>query len=128
MILAMDGGGTKTQFLLSDAQGRIVAKWRSEGCNYLQIGLEKLTRIIAEGTMQLCQIVQSSPKAIQLAVLGIPAYGESQKDSQEIQQMVSRLLEIPILLSTMSNWLGPGPWRANLGLSFCPGQALWRTR
>ena len=98
MILAMDGGGTKTRFLLSDVQGHIAAEWRSEGCNYLQIGLEKLAKIISEGTAQLCQMAHSTPKAIQLAVLGIPAYGESQKDSREMERMVSRLLEIPHII------------------------------
>ena len=85
MILAMDGGGTKTQFLLSDVQGRIVAECRTEGCNYLQVGLERLAKIIREGTARLCQMARTHPQAIQLAVLGVPAYGESRNDSQKIE-------------------------------------------
>lgn len=94
MILAMDGGGTKTQFLLSDAQGRVVAEHRAEGSNYLQTGLKRLAKIISEGTAQLCQTAQ----AIQLAVLGIPAYGESRNDSREIELMVRRVLSVPHII------------------------------
>ncbi|HEY8995648.1 MAG TPA: BadF/BadG/BcrA/BcrD ATPase family protein [Lacunisphaera sp.] len=47
--IGVDGGGTKTEFILVDASGTIVARHRAPGCNPSQVGPDKAREILRTG-------------------------------------------------------------------------------
>ncbi|GAC1506932.1 MAG: BadF/BadG/BcrA/BcrD ATPase family protein [Steroidobacteraceae bacterium] len=74
--LGVDGGGTKTDFLLIDETGRVLATRREGSAYYLQIGLEALQSMLVAGIEDMLQHAGVAP-ASTYAFLGLPAYGEN---------------------------------------------------
>src|SRR5262245_4487479 len=54
--IGVDGGGTKTECILIDARGEIVARHLAPGCNPSVVGPEQAKLIVTDA---LCQLVQS---------------------------------------------------------------------
>lgn len=52
--IGVDGGGTKTEFILVDDTGHIVARHQAPGCNPSQVGPGKARAILIEGVQALC--------------------------------------------------------------------------
>ncbi len=89
MILGMDGGGSKTRFLLCDMQGTVLADLQREACNYLQVGFVGLKQRIEAGIAASCREAGIKSETLQYAVLGVPAYGEIAKDKQRIDALLA---------------------------------------
>jgi transcriptional regulator with XRE-family HTH domain len=53
-FLGIDGGGTKTQFLLCDEKGNEICSNRLEGCNPCDIGIEESKKILKQGIYKTC--------------------------------------------------------------------------
>lgn len=75
-ILSMDGGGTKTAWLLSTITGDIVAQYLCGGCSHTQLGIPGVMKHLSDGISHLLQQVQGTPSQIRFAAFGIPCYGE----------------------------------------------------
>lgn len=58
--LGVDGGGTKTDFALSDSDGRVIAHVSLEGCNPNDVGLKNATDIISRGISLVCADIPTS--------------------------------------------------------------------
>ena len=52
--LGIDGGGTKTDFMLCTADGRVVNRCILAGCNPVDIGMERTKEILTEGISAVC--------------------------------------------------------------------------
>lgn len=52
--LGIDGGGTKTEFLLADESGRILSRTTLGGCNPNDVGIERTLEILEEGIRKTC--------------------------------------------------------------------------
>ena len=52
--LGIDGGGTKTELLLADNGGRIIAKTVVGGSNPVDVGMQKCLDTLAEGISKVC--------------------------------------------------------------------------
>lgn len=52
--VGVDGGGTKTELILVDAAGSVVATHLAPGCNPSQVGPAKARAIVSEGLHALC--------------------------------------------------------------------------
>jgi N-acetylglucosamine kinase-like BadF-type ATPase len=74
--LGVDGGGTKTDFLLIDERGRVAARHREGSAYYLETGVEALQAMLAKGIQCSLQQAGITPSQMTFAVLGVPAYGE----------------------------------------------------
>lgn len=96
--LGIDGGGTKTKFILSDAAGRILAEDLQPTCNYLQVGLDGLTRVLEAGVDAICEKAGIARGDIRGAFAGIPCYGDSATN-------------IPMLTKTVAQAMGGIPHR-----------------
>lgn len=79
MFLGLDGGGTKSAFVLMDRQGEIVARYKSSGSYYLQIGMEGLSSVLKNGVDEVLKLAQINLDKINCAFLGLPAYGEDSR-------------------------------------------------
>ena len=78
-FLGVDGGGTKTRFLLIDETGRVLASHLEGPAYYLEIGLEELRRMLARGIEQTLRQGGVREEELGYAFLGLPAYGEDSK-------------------------------------------------
>ncbi|MFT4089356.1 MAG: BadF/BadG/BcrA/BcrD ATPase family protein [Asticcacaulis sp.] len=75
-FLGVDGGGTKTGFVLMDAAGQTVATHQGGPCYYIQIGFDGLHDLLAEGVASVLSQVSAGPEDIAYAFFGLPAHGE----------------------------------------------------
>jgi len=75
-LLGVDGGGTKTEFVLVDAEGRVRATHQGGSGYYIQIGFDGLHDLLAEGVRAVLAQVSGTPADIDYAFFGLPAHGE----------------------------------------------------
>ena len=83
-FLGADAGGTKTAFVLSDENGRILARHNAGPCTFISYGSEHLAKIMREGLDAICAKTEISPQNITYAALGIPGCGEKENSVTEI--------------------------------------------
>ena len=77
VFLGVDGGGTKTDVLLIDASGSVLATRREGSAYYLEIGIEGLKNMLASGIRAMLTSVGLTPADITSGFLGLPAHGEN---------------------------------------------------
>ena len=75
-FLGVDGGGTKTDFLLIDASGAVLASHRGGSAYYLELGLDALQAMMFAGIEATFQKAGIPAYELEYAFLGLPAYGE----------------------------------------------------
>ena len=68
--LGIDGGGTKTELVLSDFEGNIVCRLLTDGCNPNTVGIERTKRIIEDGIIQVCKDVSLSSVSVYAGIAG----------------------------------------------------------
>jgi len=74
--LGVDGGGSKTSFLLIDERGQVLASHTEGSAYHLEIGLPALEALLMRGIACTLQPASLAPSEITFAFLGLPAYGE----------------------------------------------------
>jgi N-acetylglucosamine kinase-like BadF-type ATPase len=82
--LGVDGGGSKTAFLLIDELGRVLASHTEGPAYYLEVGWDALRSMLARGIDATLESGSMSPASLDFAFFGLPAYGE---DSQILAQL-----------------------------------------
>ncbi len=92
VCLGIDGGGTKTAFLLIDEKGNILSKYRTGTCNYIQIGKEKFGEVIGEGAAACCEKAGLQKADIACACIGIPSFEEIAEDTPVLKEIAKRAL------------------------------------
>jgi N-acetylglucosamine kinase-like BadF-type ATPase len=75
-FLGIDGGGSKTAFLLIDDSGRVLASHTEGPAYYLEVGLEHMREMLGRGIEATTAGAGLSSTAIDFAFVGLPAYGE----------------------------------------------------
>jgi len=76
LFLGVDGGGSKTRFLLIDEAGRVLGAHTTGTAYYLEIGIEGLEVLLTQGIRTTLEQAGVSPGQLTYAFLGLPAYGE----------------------------------------------------
>lgn len=79
MFLGVDGGGTKTDFLLIDESGRILSRQREGSAYYLETGVEGLRALLARGITATLAQGSVSAGDLSFAFVGLPAHGEDSR-------------------------------------------------
>jgi N-acetylglucosamine kinase-like BadF-type ATPase len=74
--LGVDGGGSKTLFVLIDETGKVLASHTEGTAYYPEIGLEALKKLLARGINQTLRLANLTVPDLSYAFLGLPAYGE----------------------------------------------------
>lgn len=77
--LGVDGGGTKTAFVLMDRDGRERARHEGGSSYHVEIGVERLHLVLQEGVRAVLEQAKASADEVRFAFFGLPAHGE---DSQ----------------------------------------------
>ncbi|MEG2640639.1 MAG: BadF/BadG/BcrA/BcrD ATPase family protein [Bacilli bacterium] len=84
--LGVDGGGTKTKFLLCDSTGKTLAESTQPTCHYLQCGLEGVTKVMKDGLTECLKISNVEISKIFVSCAG---YGDIENDNLKIKNAVS---------------------------------------
>jgi len=77
--LGIDGGGSKTAFLLIDESGRVLASHTEGPAYYLEIGWDAMRAMLARGIQATLAQAALAPAALSFAFLGLPSYGEDSR-------------------------------------------------
>ncbi len=67
----IDGGGTKTLFALSDANGKVIGTSTLGPCNPMTVGFETTLKIIAEGLEKLCAGISFHRVSVFAGIAGV---------------------------------------------------------
>ncbi len=92
VFLGVDGGGTKTDFLLIDESGRVLATRREGSAYYPQIGVEALEAMLLQGVRATLAAGSVAREELDHACIGLPAYGEDSALLPRLQQILSSIL------------------------------------
>jgi N-acetylglucosamine kinase-like BadF-type ATPase len=91
-FLGVDGGGTKTEFVLIDETGRVLAKHQEGSAYYLEIGLDGLESMLAGGIAATLKQASVTGSQLTFAFVGIPAYGEDSRLLERLNSAASPAL------------------------------------
>lgn len=89
--LGIDGGGTKTEFILIDQCGNLIGFSRKGTCHLKQGSLIDFKEIILSGILEVLKPSNLKISDIYYAVLGIPGYGEFKKDKENIDLIIKEI-------------------------------------
>ncbi len=76
MFIGIDGGGTKTDFVVVDRGGRVRARHQEGSLYYLEIGLEAAQQTLERGVAALLRAAGLALADVDYAFVGLPAHGE----------------------------------------------------
>ena len=76
MYLGVDGGGTKTAFVLLGADGVVLARHTGPTCYHLEVGLEGMETVLSEGVSEISRQSGVNARDVAFSFFGIPGYGE----------------------------------------------------
>jgi N-acetylglucosamine kinase-like BadF-type ATPase len=93
-FLGVDGGGTKTDFLLIDEAGRILAARRAGSAYYLEVGVEALRGMMEAGIAATLEQASVPPAALTFACIGLPAHGEDSALLPRLDAIAAGILPI----------------------------------
>ncbi len=75
-FLGIDGGGSKTAFLLIDAAGHVIATHTEGPAYYPEIGFDTMRAMLARGIAAILVQANLTAPELEFAYIGLPAYGE----------------------------------------------------
>ena len=94
IFLGIDGGGTKTDFLLIDESGRVLSTHRAGSAYYLETGIEALQAMLAAGIEATLRLAGVQAGDIAFAFIGLPAHGEDSALLARLDGMVRAVLPV----------------------------------
>lgn len=92
LFLGVDGGGTKTEFVLIDVEGAVCARAVTGTTYHLQLGLAEAVRRLSQGLEDVCAQAKVEPSALDHAFFGLPAYGEDAAIDPQLDAACEQLL------------------------------------
>jgi N-acetylglucosamine kinase-like BadF-type ATPase len=75
-FLGVDGGGSKTRYLLIDEKGNVLAESRTESIHILQVGRDSFKYNFKEGLKAICEKANILVNEIDYTFIGVPGYGD----------------------------------------------------
>ena len=90
--LGVDGGGSKTAFVLVDSAGHVLARTNAPTSYYFNDGFEVVERVLAQGVDGICAQAGIDRSDIDGAFFGIPGYGEASADVAKLDAVPGHVL------------------------------------
>jgi dihydroorotate dehydrogenase electron transfer subunit len=84
-FLGIDGGATKTEFVLCDANGKTVSTYKLSSCNPVDIGIEYSKAILREGIKAVCKDIPIGTVSVFAGISG----GITGTNQKEINNFLS---------------------------------------
>ena len=98
--LGIDGGGTKTKFILCDADGRVLSEVTRPTCHYLQTGFPGMIEVLSEGLRAALREAGVKPEQVASAFVGLPGYGDVEADKPALTRAVDEAM------GAVPHWIG----------------------
>lgn len=90
--LGIDGGGTKTEYILSDEKGNILARKRTGTISYKQIGKENCICMIKSAMEELVESILPDRSTELYTCCALPNYGESREADGFLKERIETIL------------------------------------
>ena len=91
-FLGVDGGGSKTRFVVIDERGRVLASHREGSAYYLEIGLDSTREMLVRGIQQTLSTAGIAESQLTYAFISLPSYGEDQSLIERLNALPSAAL------------------------------------
>lgn len=86
-FLGVDGGGTKTKFMLSDINGNIIKELVLGACNPTSVGMETTIKIFTEGIKEICADVPLRKVSAFIGSAGCGIKANQQEVSERLESL-----------------------------------------
>lgn len=106
-FIGIDGGGSKTQFILCDEEGQIHSQYMASGSSYKEIGEDAVCELLIQGVGYICAGIDR--ENIAGICFGMPCYGESVLNDARVTQKIQKVfLPIPVCFENdvVAAWAG----------------------
>ncbi len=90
MFVGVDGGGSKTAFILVDRDGNVRGTHLAGGSYYVSIGMQALGELISSSLGALLGRAGVAASDVSYAFLGLPAYGEDSDAAAQMDQLPAK--------------------------------------
>ena len=91
ILVGVDGGGTKTEFLTSDETGHILSHVVTGGCNYYSAGLAGIESLFTQAAGELLSPLGLSARNVAFAAVGMPVVEENPQVEQAVSGFLRKL-------------------------------------
>jgi N-acetylglucosamine kinase-like BadF-type ATPase len=91
MYLGVDGGGTKTAFVLIDRDGRVRATHQGGSAYYLEVGMDRVRALVNDGIEATLRAAGIGAAELDFAFFGLPIHGEDERTA-ELDQLPATTL------------------------------------
>ena len=93
--IGIDGGASKTEFVLCDKKGCISSQLISSGTSYIESGTDSVCEILLKGVEELCDDTERG--SVIGVCFGMPCYGEHpENDTAAAEQITQTLAPLPV--------------------------------
>lgn len=92
-FLGVDGGGTKTNFMVINEEGKIISFITTGTCHYIQLGFEKTYQVLKDGINSVCEKAGITISDLNYSFLGLPAYGEIIHGTRRLEEIVNQIFK-----------------------------------
>lgn len=110
IFLGCDGGSTKTEWLLAEETGHVLAHRIFPGCNYAFLGREGFYRLMTDSCRQLLFDGGVPPSQVTAAMLGLTVYGEVPGTEESFPAVLAQALpgcpSIVLENDSVAGWAG----------------------
>lgn len=89
----MDGGGTKTSFIMTDEEGKILSHHLGDSSHYIQQGIDKFNSVISQGVNNICSFAGCKISDIDYGFFGLPAFGEDVEMTEVLKGIILEIMQ-----------------------------------
>ena len=87
MFLGVDGGGTKTVFVLADERGHVLAAHQEGSLYHPEVGMAEVVATLRRGADRVAHAAGVTPGALAGAWVGLPAFGEDSRVQSRLESL-----------------------------------------
>jgi N-acetylglucosamine kinase-like BadF-type ATPase len=93
IFLGVDGGGTKTEFVLINGGGALLATHQEGSLYYPEVGLQSVQATLARGIGAVCAKAGQPVSTLSFSFLGVPSYGEDSSLTAQLDALAEPTLK-----------------------------------
>ena len=87
--IGIDGGGTKTKFLVGRGL-EVIGEYTTGGCHYMQIGFDGVESLMREGVRSVCEKAGIKTEEVAFVYAGFAGYGDVVSDQPMIDEAIRK--------------------------------------
>lgn len=89
--LGIDGGGTKTEYMLADENSKTIYSLRSDGISYRQYSFSEIEKKVDGSIKECLRKSNVAMDSVACVCVGYPCFGESEVQDEKIRTMFARM-------------------------------------